>query len=192
MRIKKILILFSSILFLTSCSPKKSDEEKKNDDKHTVEVSDDKDKKEDISTTQIAANKDLSDDPLSGQFSLNGKIITLPVDVDSLKDDGYEFDETSLIDKKSGKKISVEFYRDPVSDKEQVVSFTIDSKDINFSLIGAVSIGATKDEIKTFFGNKVTADSTDLRIEYTDNMFVSVVFELENGKCSKITIRYIV
>ena len=192
MRIKKILILFSSILFLTSCSPKKSSEEKKNDDKHTVEVSDDKDKKEDISTTQIAANKDLSDDPLSGQFSLNGKIITLPVDVDSLKDDGYEFDETSLIDKKSGKKISVEFYRDPVSDKEQVVSFTIDSKDINFSLIGAVLIGATKDEIKTFFGNKVTSDSTDSRIEYTDNMFISVVFELENGKCSKIILRYIV
>ena len=211
--LKKILVLLIAVtVILTGCGKGSNKEEQGNQNDKQQEKSEIAEDKKEQADENKDRNKDiekaetvegLSDDLYSFQFSLDGKVYTLPCEFKELQDNGWEIEDYTEDFKLAPNQYSIGTYitKDGISLSTGFINFSknevtldqcsigeisideyLEDKHADFSIAKGIKVGSTRDEVKAAFGEPTESyegDSTD-DYTYSTDIYVEAKITIDN------------
>ena len=181
--LKKILVLLIAVtVILTGCGKGSNKEEQGNQNDKQQEKSEIAEDKKEQADENKDRNKDiekaetvegLSDDLYSFQFSLDGKVYTLPCEFKELQDNGWEIEDYTEDFKLAPNQYSIGTYitKDGISLSTGFINFSknevtldqcsigeisideyLEDKHADFSIAKGIKVGSTREDVKAAFG----------------------------------------
>lgn len=211
--LKKILVLLIAVtVILTGCGKGSNKEEQGNQNDKQQEKSEigedkkeqadeNKDKNKDIEKAETVEG--LSDDLYSFQFSLDGKVYTLPCEFKELQDNGWEIEDYTEDFKLAPNQYSIGTYitKDGISLSTGFINFSknevtldqcsigeisideyLEDKHADFSIAKGIKVGSTREDVKAAFGEPTESyegDSTD-DYTYSTDIYVEAKITIDN------------